>query len=347
MYALLRLLDEGKIHAADEQVTKIEEIYFPILKIIREEIANSKYEYKITNRIANKVQIFLNNEFKCELDREEFKREADYLYSEILDGANRAFSVEKTQNFMNKIYCTRLAAPSSDKTDIMMQIHDIQTGYQPVCGFSIKSKLGGASTLVNASRATNFVYEIKGLPKNQVEEINKIKTRNKIQDRVSKIFGGAHSVIFKEINNKDFTRNLMLIDSRLPEIIAFSLLYHYRDNISECSAIVEKLESENPLQYPSGGFYSYKYKKFLCSAALGMTPAKVWDGIDEANGGYIIVTENGAVLAYHIYNRAFFETYLLNQTKYERASTGRHDFAYLYENNGNVYMNLNLQIRFL
>ena len=35
--------------------------------------------------------------------------------------------------------------------------------------------------------------------------------------------------------------------------------------------------------------YTYKFKKFLCSCALGMKPAKPWDGLDEANGGYIIV----------------------------------------------------------
>ncbi len=32
MYVLLRLLGDGKIYAADENVHKIEDIYFPILK---------------------------------------------------------------------------------------------------------------------------------------------------------------------------------------------------------------------------------------------------------------------------------------------------------------------------
>ena len=77
-----------------------------------------------------------------------------------------------------------------------------------------------------------------------------------------------------------------------------------------------------------------------------MTPAKMWDGIDEANGGYIIVTAQGDVLAYHIYNRAFFEAYLLNQTKYERGSTTRPGFASLYKEDGKIYMKLNLQVRF-
>ena len=32
MYVLFRLLSQGKIHAADENVEKIEDIFFPILK---------------------------------------------------------------------------------------------------------------------------------------------------------------------------------------------------------------------------------------------------------------------------------------------------------------------------
>ena len=44
-------------------------------------------------------------------------------------------------------------------------------------------------------------------------------------------------------------------------------------------------------------------------------PSKEWDGHDEANGGYIIVSSDGDVLAYHIYNRDYFEKYLLDNTK--------------------------------
>ena len=38
IYVLLRLLADGKIYAADSDLNKLEDIYFPIIKIIREEI---------------------------------------------------------------------------------------------------------------------------------------------------------------------------------------------------------------------------------------------------------------------------------------------------------------------
>ncbi len=100
------------------------------------------------------------------------------------------------------------------------------------------------------------------------------------------------------------------------------------------------------MNYPIDGFYEYKCKKLLCSAALVMIPAKKWDGIDETNTGYIIVSAKGDILTYHIYNRAFFESYLLNQTKYEHGSTSRHGFASLHKKDGKVYMKLNLQVKF-
>ena len=111
--------------------------------------------------------------------------------------------------------------------------------------------------------------------------------------------------------------------------------------------MIKKLEEENPFKYGNINAYSYKFKKFLTSVALGMTPATEWQGIDEANGGYITVTKQGDVVAYHIYNRNYFEEYLLNNTKYETPSTSRHKFGSIYEINGEKYLNLNLQVRFL
>ncbi len=77
-----------------------------------------------------------------------------------------------------------------------------------------------------------------------------------------------------------------------------------------------------------------------------MTPSKVWNGIYDATGGYLIVKENGDVLCYHIYNRNQFEDYLFQNTKLETASSSRHEFGKIYSEDGKIYFKLNLQIRF-
>lgn len=132
----------------------------------------------------------------------------------------------------------------------------------------------------------------------------------------------------------------------MEDIIASMLLDFYQNKALDCKSLVGLIEEKNPIGYPRKGFYEYKFKKFLCSVALGMMPSKEWDGHDEANGGYVIVKEDGDVLAYHLYNRNAFETYLLNNTRFERGSTSKHGFAVIYRSEGKYLINLNLQIRF-
>lgn len=77
-----------------------------------------------------------------------------------------------------------------------------------------------------------------------------------------------------------------------------------------------------------------------------MMPSKVWTGELDATGGYLVVKENGELLCYHIYNRNEFEDYLFANTKLETASSTRHEFGKVYEENEQLYFKLNLQIRF-
>ena len=127
-YVLLRLLAQGKMYAADENLEQIDNMYFPILKILREEIANRKYEYAVNNQ-ERKIDIYYNEQLIQSHSQEQFGIEADYLYDKIVEGGNRAFAIEQTEAFLKDIGCERLAAPSSDKTDISMQIYGINTGY--------------------------------------------------------------------------------------------------------------------------------------------------------------------------------------------------------------------------
>lgn len=140
--------------------------------------------------------------------------------------------------------------------------------------------------------------------------------------------------------------NLILIAITMDNVIAETILYFYRNNIGNCIDMVKKIELENPMNCGNVNVYRHKFKKFLTAVALGMEPAIIWDGIYEASGGYIIVTKQWDILAYHIYNRNYFEEYLLNNIKYETASTSRHGFGEVYSEGGEDFIKLNLQIRF-
>ena len=78
-----------------------------------------------------------------------------------------------------------------------------------------------------------------------------------------------------------------------------------------------------------------------------MKPSTVWNGDYDATGGFIIVKEDGDILCYHIYNRNEFQEYLLQNTKFETASTTKHHFGSSYEKDGELFFKLNLQVRFI
>jgi hypothetical protein len=219
-------------------------------------------------------------------------------------------------------------------------------------GFSIKSQLGHSSTLLNATSATNVIFEIIGKPfsDGQINNINSINTKSKIKSRISQIHYLGGRLKYYDFASKVFKNNLTMIDSDLPLIISEILRQYYLNDISGLEEITKTLNVENPLKYETSdgqNFYEYKIKHFLTEVALGMTPAVVWNGQYQANGGYLVVKKNGDVLCYHIYSKNDFENYLLANTKLETASTKRHKFSVVERNGDKIFFKLNLQIRFL
>ena len=342
LYAFFKLMSTGRLYAADENAEHIDDVYFPILRILRNNAIQKRIDYIIHD---NAVDVVTGGVKVSTIDKEYLTSISKQIFEGILNGSDRAFEIQGAPEIMEQMYIDRISAASSDKTDITMQIHDVHTGYDPICGFSIKSELGSAPTLLNASGATNFVYEVRGITDEDMERVNAIDSKTKILDRIADIMNHGE-MRYIRVANDNFSSNLMLIDSYMDNIIADMLLAFYQNKATDCKSLVDLVEEMNPLGYPHRGFYEYKFKKFLCSVALGMMPSKTWDGHDEANGGYVIVKEDGDVLAYHLYNRGAFETYLLNNTKLERGSTSRHGFASIYKSGEKYYINLNLQIRF-
>ncbi len=346
LYVLLRLLAYGKLFSAGEDTEKLEDVYFPILRVIRNEDNSMNYEYRTKDDKV--IELYINSDKISSIERSVLNTYAEKILEGIKKGGKKgAFEIEESREAMRTLHTNKIKAPSTDKTDIKMEIHDSRTGYSSVVGYSIKSDLGMPPTLLNASNATNFIYDVNGsISDDDIKRINSIETDRKIIDRMNAI-GQLGDLKFRKMSNKVFEGNVMLIDSLMDEILGNLLMISFQTGNLQCSELITELEWRDPLGYGREGIYRYKFKKFLCAIALGMLPSKVWDGRDEANGGYIIVKTNGDVVAYHLYNRDAFETYLLNNTSFERASTSRYGYAELYrDDNGKVCVDLNLQIRF-
>lgn len=346
LYALLKLLLDRKLYSADAELNKLSDVYSPLLRVFRKEFESEDIEYRLTEK-KHLVELYINGDKIKTIESDWLKSAVNDLYDGILAGDTKgAFAIPAAAGIMKEMHCEKIKASSDDKTDIRLQIHDANTGYDKICGFSIKSNLGAAPSLFNASLHTNFVYEIIGLSDEDMEVVNNINSRNKIIDRIAAIGACGGEFKYVRVDSDIFSQNIMFIDSMMDDILGFLTLLHYTSGVSDLTDAVTKLEEMNPLGYARNGLYRYKLKKFLSAVALGMVPSKLWDGRDEANGGYIVVKEDGDVVAYHLYNRDSFETYLLNNTKFERSSTTRHKYATLYKEGSKMYIKLNLQVRF-
>lgn len=342
-YVLLYLLGMRELYAADEQLHRANEFSFPIKRIMREDVVGEHVDFVLEG--IDKVEIYLNSKLLREMSSEQFAEEAKALYADMKQGRG-SFDIPHAEQFLHSINLNRLAAPSSDVVDIKMEVHDTYTSMSQTMGFSIKSYIGGAPTLLNASGATNFVYEVTGLNDSLIDGINAIDTETKIVDRIRAIADGGGTMEYRRTANPTFSNNLVMIDSRMEEIIAEVLRYSYESNELDCRRIIEHIETENPLNYPREGVYTYKFKQFLCAKALGMQPSSDWAGEDNANGGYIVAKSDGEVLAYHLYNRDKFMQYLFDSTRLEHGSIDKHKYLRLYREDGRTYIKLNLQIRF-
>ena len=278
-----------------------------------------------------------------------FMQESASLLEEIKSAKKSAFEIPASEAFMSTIGCTKLKAPSKDKADIHIVIHDLRTNMTPLLGFSIKSQLGRAFTLLNAGDSANILYRVSGtkLTDTQIDEINAVDSH---LSRMSAIYNTGCSLQYADIEHETFKNNLLFLDSNMPQFIADCLLV---DSVGEDSSLthcVSEVAKKNPFGYNGKNvaeFYEHKMKVLLLSAALGMTPGKEWTGRYDANGGYLVVRKDGEIVCYHFYNQNDVEDYLYKNTRFERASRTRYGFGKLYRGeDGSVYMKLNLQIRF-
>lgn len=348
IYTLLKLLGDGKVHAGDQNMNKIKDLFYPIIMILREENNNH------LNYIREEQDVVIQTPEREELLRipsSIFLEEAEELLKSITEN-NGAFSVPRIETFMQKIHCNTLKTKSTNKSDIRIIFHDLRTKINSEMGFSIKTQLGHPSTLLNASKATNFSYKIEGafFSEEEIEAINTLNpSKNKVIERVKAIINKGGKLVFHRVDNPIFYNNLTLIDSNLPSIIALLLLEQIDSNTSDLKTLIEKINQKNPMNYPTENgspFYSYKIKHLLTSVALGMQPASTWDGTLEANGGYLVVKKDGEILCYHFYDRNLFENYLLTNSYLERSSTTRHEYATIIkEEDNSLIFKLNLQIR--
>jgi len=256
------------------------------------------------------------------------------IFNKICASTGRSFEIPEARELMNLFLCTKIKAKSSKKSDIDAVIFD-PSFEKDETGFSIKSGIGSASTLLNASRVTNFIYKLSGLSLDSIDEINNLESARK---RVAFIVSKGTQLKLDGLNDT-FKENLKKVDSNFPNILSDMLVRFYSSKkISTLNEITSLLQGEND--------YEIVVKRFLNYIALGMVPSKRWDDKDKANGGYLIVKKDGQIVCYNPHNRNSFESYLFKNTKFDTGDSKRNDYGKIYIDKGEPFIKLNLQVRF-
>lgn len=346
LLSFVRIIAEQKIILSDENLDPTEN-YFKVNKVTGNNIDSefllvNKDKIEIVNRNIGKVQtLAINSVINKDI--------LNNLIAAIKKG-KRTFAIPEFEVIQNTLGLTVVKLDnSSNKTDIILDIEN-ETINKVNEGFGIKSYLGSKPTLFNASGNTNFIFEVKNLAPEKIDDINNINTRTKLTDRIKAIeqYGGKFHYVAPE--KKTLEYNLKMIDLAMPKIIGSILLAFYKKRISAISKIVDHIHEHTDLQdiiqYEDKDWLIHKVKQLLVDILLGFFAGKEWDGTYEAKGT-IVVKETGIQVAFHIIDIESLKSYLFNHIKLDTPSTTRHRYGKLIlENNKKLYFKLNLQLRF-
>lgn len=261
--------------------------------------------------------------------------------------SKQALAFPRAWKFLQLLHSASVKAKSLEKSDIALTIHDSRGAGTIKNGYSIKSYIGKAPTLLNASSLTAFTYEVPEITDSEIELFNS-EGRTKI---VRNIIEAGYKINWIGMDSQ-YEENLRNIDEAMPSVMAALLIDNFMarplpksQKRNSVKSATEHLTKENPLDL--GTRYALKVKRFLVATALGMIPSKAWEGQEDANGGYIIVKPEGDIVTLHIYDRILLSEYLYTHTAFDIPSPKRFDYGRLKRmEDGRVIFQIHLHIRY-
>ena len=272
------------------------------------------------------------------------------------------------------------------KTDIIITSEDSLDHSKTTEGFSIKSHIGSPATLFNCSQTSGFTFEVVGCDKKGMHELNSndafLSIMGAIKEHYTLKYVGCRNEIFEQ--NIAIVDSRM--DEVMSVAVLVHAAYYGTfgaDVKTICDEVVKlnPINVRNPQM-----FYPAKFKDFLFDSFAGMTATSIWNGRKRLTGGYIDVSRNGDMLYYRAMSDDIFCNYLFENTYFDRPDRGmqkeiavseanaylegrelteteikaltykdgqsgmkkskKGDFGYIYEKDGQFFIDLNFQIRF-
>ncbi len=369
LYVLITLLAEGKLHQSDINLNRDYNNVYSIIKAYKSE-ANYTLEFDRKKTVTLNQVEGESKKLIGDFSIDELKKVSEQLLDGIKKGKGLSFPIIELDDFLKSTQIKKIKAPSDVKSDIKLKIYDHRLATETDLGFSIKSLLGGNSTLFNTGTGNNFIFSVTNTLSESVADFNKRTYKpfgrvSKLTYRIQELLKIGGQFKFLTVQSKQLWKNLKMVDGDLPEILGWALYYRYLKSELSLRNISDYLETEDPLNFYNNRpneqrLYEYKLKRFLTESAMGMTSEKPWLGEYDSFGGVIIAKKDGDILCFHIYDFNLFRNYLINNTTFEQASTGedpnlpgqpkpkgkKYYYGWLYKEKNELQFKINLQIRF-
>ena len=252
-----------------------------------------------------------------------------------------AFQIPEVEVALKALGLKSIKASSTKKVDIKLRLPSLGGGQDLDLGFSIKSRLGRPSTLLNASKLTNFEYKLVG------GSVNLEEVQGKKYYEIREILK-ARGIRLEYVSTKsdNFLNNLEFFGADFPGKLA-SMVENYFMEEKSSPLLTEHIEIwavENGEQLAATKL-RFQLKSFLRAVALGMTPGTVWSGDLEGYGGYIVIREDGELVCLHLENDDDFKSYLLVNARFDHPKDSLFNPPYL--EGDQLRLSVNFQIRFV
>lgn len=344
LYTFFRLLAEGKVAPGTPQVKK-EDKYWPVAMIQREEHDGTRRYYVEEENIRIEGE-----KFNKVVPREDFGVVADLILNAVKNSTeNDVTSPEGVEEFLDAVSIFDLEARTEDRTDFSIAFWHPQA---PLAGFNVRSRLSAMNPLLDGGRTANLKFEQTGV-KFATPTVNKInalpESPGEVAERMMLIERLGGVLKYADVADRVFRCNLLMIDLHFPRLLAEMIRIMHLDGITRISELTEQMKAVNPLKIKDElinkhGFYEFKMKQFLMALALGMRPAKIYNGTDSAVEGLLLVNGDGEILCYHKSEKKAFEDFLYLNTRLEKGSVDKDKYGFLEKENGTYYFKLNAKI---
>ncbi|MCG4736747.1 HpaII family restriction endonuclease, partial [Bacteroides intestinalis] len=349
---------DGKVSLGTPQVRKDEAKCWPIAMVQREEHDGTRRYYieqeniRIVSGTVEKTGTFtVADKEEQNIPREDFGGAAE-LILELLKttaGSDTIEVPEGLEGFLDAINIYDLEAKTEDRTDFSVAFWHAEA---PLTGFNVRCRLSSMNPLLDGGRTANLKLEQSGI-KFATPTVNKVnalpESPTEVTERMLMIERLGGVLKYSDVADRVFRCNLLMIDLHFPRMLAEMVRMMHLDGISRVSELTERIKEINPLKIKDElinkhGFYEFKMKQFLLALALGMRPAKIYNGTDSAVEGILLVNAEGEVLCYHQSERQVFADFLYQNTRFEKGSVDKDKYGFLEKENGVYYFRLNVKI---